>query len=201
MTKSNKKIVAVLDELADFLMTDSVSIRKLKGFRDRLKLDDDSFASLLGIKTTTLQAWNRRSAVPRQGREKLNRKVVEALKSVMGGANIRAVSLASNRGQKTALNPGFEGSLSTPLPFPGDFWSFRPFVIPDYGKSLGIVKSVTTPETITNNNSLHYWTPLDKRTLANERKFAKDRLTAQIRQKHAPQPGDSYINCECSICL
>jgi len=189
--KTPKQLVTILERLADWLLGESVSFRKLDNFRVELGLDVSPFTRLLGISTQSYTKYNKTREVKLgKIRDKMHTNLSSYLLFSDGTQN------TLNKVKFGSLQAGLDPTTAQPPKHPGDFWSFRPFVIPDYGKSLGIVKSATTPETITNRNSLHYWTPLDKRTLTNERNAAK----AMIKLRHTPQPGDDYIKCECSVC-
>ena len=60
MTARKANPAKVLARLADWLLDESVSFRKLDGFRQRLGLDHDSFASaVLGITPAAFADWRR----------------------------------------------------------------------------------------------------------------------------------------------
>ena len=51
--KTTKRDLSIIEALQDWLLEDSISFRKLDGYRQQLKLDKTSFSTLLGISPGT----------------------------------------------------------------------------------------------------------------------------------------------------
>jgi len=169
--RSAKSIETTLDNLTDWLLSDSVSFTKIDRFRKDLRFDEEHFASLLGIAVQTYKRWSRTREVPLRRREFMCQNVMEILRA-------QSVSLGSLNPSKEALNSGF----TTPL--------YRV-----------IVTSSTTPNPTTRDNSLHLYIPLPKRVEAREEKLRQERIREiQTKHAPFPNdPGDTDL-CECRLC-
>jgi len=64
MTPRPRQREKTLDDLAEWLLGDSVAFRKLDDFRTTLKMDDEAFAHVLGIAPSTYKTWRRNREVP-----------------------------------------------------------------------------------------------------------------------------------------
>jgi hypothetical protein len=90
----------VLEQLAEWLLRGgSVSWPKLDSFRRRLKLADEAFAALLGVRAGTYRGW-RRTGVPRRGRANMHKEVLRPR-----AADVRVQNLSEINCLKTGEEP------------------------------------------------------------------------------------------------
>jgi DNA-binding transcriptional regulator YiaG len=75
-THATKRQLRELDRLADWLLDESVSFRKLDEFRQRLRLEESSFAKLLGASERTYRTWRRDGRVPLRRRDFMHEEVL-----------------------------------------------------------------------------------------------------------------------------
>ena len=180
-----QKIDQILENLADWLLEDSVSFRQLDSYRRKLKMDSDQFADLLGIHPVTYSKYRRTKEVKLgTNREKMHEMVL-------------GYQCATRASQNTRFKLEFEGleKVKTTLRDPrldrpaNDGWKLEE-IKPNHFKVCrvfdGSVPTALVPGPKPNAKLI---------------KQSKEMAVSRIRAKHAPQPGDDYDQCECSICM
>jgi len=94
------KAIKVLELLMDWLLGDSISFRQLDVFRQKLQVETETMARLLGVSPGTYKGWRASKTVPFK-RDRMHGVVSSYL----------PVGSASQTGQKKAVRGGLARSL------------------------------------------------------------------------------------------
>jgi len=184
-TKS-RNAARIVEQLADYLLGEKPSAAGLDRFGRKLNLTDTAFAALLGISPRTLRSWRRAGAVPEAAAERAH---TALLKRVTGGKTGSGLSrqAAPGNGPETLEFDGCTRAFEAP---PGS-----------------AVEALTAlPDSWVSTRQLHGNTCRlgPRRAPCAKCQAISTALrrvtTATVRSAHAPQPGDGYEACECSLC-